>query len=341
MRLPLRVCTVAGCALIAAACATPPPETETGGGPRTLVVETTAMPIDRIYRSMQGPWGMAPVDADRLDWVVSFRSEVVDARSGDLLGDEFFCHSQLQLPNSTRLMVAATGSEEIRFPEGFAMPVASILSALPESERSLGFLGMLLNNHRADADELALIRSTVEYYRDEDLDAPPRRLYKVGLPIAVEDLDAYELPPGEEMSGDETTHCVLVKGRNTHWIVPPGPQLTRTLYRDFLPEGIESATVHYAVAHLHNHGRYVSLTDLATGEVLWRTDVRYEPERVQIEEIPVFSSPAGFSVHRGREYLVEAFYDNTSGGDVDAMALIDLYYDPGREVLITYPEPPS
>ena len=167
---------------------------------------------------------------------------------------------------------------------------------------------------------------------------PPKKLYKVGLPIGVDDLEAYNAD-GPPISADgATTHCVLVNGWNTHWIVPPGEQLVRTTYENFLPV---DATVHYAVVHLHNHGRWLLLRDKTTGEELWRTEVEYEKDRVQILSIPVYSSERGFRMYRDREYEVEAYYLNTSDRDVDAMALIDLYYNPDGDVSVTYPGDPA
>jgi hypothetical protein len=309
-------------------------------GPRVRVFETGPLHIDRIYPSMLGPYDHRIVDTADLDWVSAYRTEVVEAGSGKKLSDEYFCHSQLQLLNTTRLMVTATGSEEIRFPEGFAMPVTRILDGLPADQRPTRFLGMVLNNHRPDIDLTARIRATVEYRTDEDVGNPPRikKLFKVGLAVGVDDAATYKPEDTFQAGDDVTTHCVLLHGMNTHWVVPPGTQRVRTTYADFLPV---DARVHYAVVHLHNYGRWLRLNDRTTGETLWRTEVEYEPDRVQIARIPVYSSAMGFPIHKDHTYEVEAFYDNTSGHDVDAMALIDLYYNPQGNVDITYPTGPS
>jgi hypothetical protein len=315
-----------------------------GGGPaepvpQSLVLETDPLRIDRIYTSMEGPYDRVPLDTSKLDWVTAYRTEVVDANSGGKIGDEFFCHSQLQLMNTTRLLVTATGSESIVFPEGFGMPVTQILSGLHPQERSVTLLGMALNNHRPDIDRTARVRFTIDYWEDDDPERPAdlKTLYKVGLPMTVEDLEAYQPPAGVEAHGDAATHCVLVEGQRTHWIVPPGPQTTRKRFRGIVAV---PATVHFAVVHLHNHAKWMELRDLTTGETLWRTEVAYEPDRVQIEEIPVYSSLEGFTIHPDHEYEIEAFYDNVSAGDVDAMAQMDLYYHPIRNERITYPKGP-
>lgn len=287
---------------------------------------------------MEGPFDHAAVDVSHMDWVTAFRSEVVDARSGRPLGHEFFCHSQLQLENTTRLMVAATGSEEIRFPQGFAMPVSSIVGALPADRRGVGFVGMVLNNHIQPIDELAVVRATIEYWRNEDLQSPPRKLFKVGLPVGAEDAVHYTPPANGTAGDDPAAHCSLVQDRNTHWLVPPGELRTETRYSGVVPV---DATVHYAVVHLHNYGVWLRLTDKTTGQVLWQTDVAYEPDRVQIKKIPVYSSTEGFPLYKDHEYEVAALYRNTTDREVDAMALLDLYYNPQGNVDITYPDGPG
>ena len=110
------------CAVVVTGCGdgTPPPAQDTAATvaapARTRITETGPLKIDRIFHSMQGPYDRIAVDVSDLDWVTSLRTEVVDASTGEKLGDEFFCHSQLQQRNATRLMVTATGSEEIHFP---------------------------------------------------------------------------------------------------------------------------------------------------------------------------------------------------------------------------------
>jgi hypothetical protein len=307
----------------------------TGMSPRHMVLETDVLPIDRIYTSMAGPSGRAPVDFSELDWVTAYRTEVIDAQSDERMGDEFFCHSQLQMLNGTRLMVTATGSAEIRFPEGYGMTVSQILRGVGPDQRSMTFLGMVLNNYVPDIDRKAKVRATIEYWKDDDPGRPPlQKLYKTGLTMEVEDLAEYKPPAGEPTNDDVASHCVLVGGANAHWLVPPGPQTTRKRYARFLAI---DGTVHYAVAHLHNYGRYVRLTDVTTGERLWQTDVQYEPDRMQIARIPVYSSLEGFPIYKQHVYEIEAFYDNTTDHDVDAMAQIDLYFHPKGDVSLTYP----
>jgi hypothetical protein len=294
---------------------------------RTKTVETSPMKIDRLYPSMTGPYEVVAVDTSDMDWITAVRTEVVE-EGGSLMGGEFFCHSQIQLTTGMRLTVNATGTDEIRLPEGFAVPVNQILAGLPAESRTVGFLGMVLNNHFPTIDRQARIRATVEYLRDEDLGSspPPKKLYPFHLSMKVNDLALYQPPEdGPQPHEDVTTHCALVDGQETHWFVPPGKQLTRGPAGGMVP--LES-TIHHISAHLHNHGEYIRLTDLTDGKILWQVDVEYEKDRRQILNIPVYSSTEGFPVYPDHDYQMEVFYNNTSDADVDAMAILYMYFNP-------------
>jgi len=315
--------------------------TSAGPKPRIAKFGTETLPIDQIYHSMQGPFDRVYIDASELDWVTAARTDVVEQASQKRMGDEFFCHSQLQLPNGTRLLTMATGADELRFPKGFAMPVSAIVRGQPEPLRALTFLGMVLNNHEAEINKQTKVVSTVEYFKDEDFGTGPRpkKLYMTSLLMEVDDLEAYK--PGKDeppISDDVTTHCALVEqplgGKlKLHWMVPPGLQKTRKRYKAFTPI---DGTVHFAWAHLHNYGVYMRLTDLTDGKVVFQADVENEPDRDQIANITHYASEKGFRLYRDHEYEIEALYNNTLDHDVDAMAMMVLYYNPDGNRGIQY-----
>jgi hypothetical protein len=305
--------------------------------PRTRTVETLPMAIDRIYPSMTGPYELVEVDTSDMDWVTAIRTEVVDEADGASMGGEFFCHSQLQLHSGLRLMVNATGTEEIRLPPGFGIPVGQILAGIPSAVRSVRFLGMVLNNHFPAIDRQARIRATIEYVREKDLGSSPalRKLYPFHISMRVEDLALYEPPAdGPQPHEDVTTHCALVGGQETHWLVPPGRQKPRRRFTGLVP--IQS-TVHHIATHVHNHGEYVRLSDVTEGRVLWQANVEYESGRRQIRNIPVYSSVDGLRVYPDHEYEIEALYDNTMDVDVDAMAMMYLYFNPEGDRALLLP----
>lgn len=322
------------------------PSTEVAGqpaapAPRTTTFDTDTLAIDQIYHSMQGPFDRVYLDASELDWVTAIRTDVIDQASQQRMGDEFFCHSQLQLVNGTRLLTMATGADELRFPKGFAMPVSAIVAGQPKDKRALTFLGMVLNNHETDINRQAKVRTTLEYFDDDDFGTSPRpkKLYMTSLLMEVEDLEEYK--PGKDeppISEDVTTHCALVEqplgGKLAlHWMVPPGLQKTRKLDKNFVPI---DGTVHFAWAHLHNYGVYMRLTDVTEGKVVFQADVENETKRDQIANITHYASEEGFPLYKDHVYEIEALYNNTTDHDVDAMAMMVLYYNPEGDRSIKY-----
>lgn len=306
---------------------------------QTKVFELGPLKIDRIFHSMDGPSVRERFDINDIDWVTAFRSEVIDAATGEKLPDRFFCHSQMQLDTETRLLVTATGIPAIEFPEGFGMPLRRILNAMPAPRRGVTLFGMVLNNTDPDIDQDVKVRLTIEYLSFPYGVLPPdlKKLYKVGLPMTREPLTADAGGHDHHDHGGGEMEDGLVEGMKQHWVVPAGRQETRKQYSDVVPV---DSTVHYGLVHLHNYATYMKLTDLTDGKVLWETRVVNEPGTSQIAKIPAYSSVTGFPLYKSHQYEIETLYDNTSGGPVDAMAMMYLFYHPGGNEDITYPETP-
>ena len=106
--------------------------------------DSDAYPIDQIYRSMKGPKGRKVVQlmdeglAAELIWVVGYRTEIVEADGDAVLSGEFMCHNNLNLAEldrhaklfnwpraNPRLFTLSQGQMEVRFPEGFGIPIHS------------------------------------------------------------------------------------------------------------------------------------------------------------------------------------------------------------------------
>lgn len=343
MRTPLPRTALFGALLLlavaASGCGAPAAETASVATVRTAsrIVEVGPLRIDGIAHSMEGEFQRAPLDTAGIGWITGFRTEVVDAASGTPLGDEFFCHSQVQLATGARLLVAATGIRELRLPEGFGIPLEQILGDLEEPWRPVSLLGMVLNNHRAELRRDVKLRFVVDYVPDDDRAAAAAvsRLYRASVTI-LPDREGVEILEGAPLAPVSTPRWA--HGKTGHWIVPPGRQVIRQRYRGLIPG---PTRVHYAAVHLHNHSRSVTLNDLTTGETLWSTEVVYEDERDQIREIPVYSSAEGFPMSPDHEYELVAEYRNDGDEPVDAMATMYLYHHPEGDRRMTYPPAPG
>lgn len=335
-----------------AACApTAPPEDEiTGVVVKTRVAETDPLDVDSVYHSMEGPWQRVVLDPTDIGWITGFRTEVLNAASGERLGDEFFCHSQIQLATTARLAVAATGIDEISFPAGYGIPIEEIVSGLEAPWNEISLLGMVLNNHGSDVPGDVKLRFTVDYVPPGDYgEAGIRKLYKASVPVVPnlehqsEESASWERGDTVVLVGDDLQPGDLpdtTMGKEGHWMVAPGKQVIRQRYRNLI--GV-ATSVHYGIVHMHNHGVSMKLTDLTDDKVLWETELQYEEsaDRVQIVDIPVYSSTEGFVMYPDHEYEIESVYDNASDVAVDAMAVMYLYHHPLKNERISFPIPRS
>lgn len=111
-----------------------------------LEVEILSRPykLDRVYRSMQGPYGNQAairLADDATVWLTGVETQVVDEDGIEPVSNEFFCHSNLTLSPSTtspaehnagfarpthadwRLFTLVPGRMSIELPEGFGVPI--------------------------------------------------------------------------------------------------------------------------------------------------------------------------------------------------------------------------
>ncbi len=327
--------------LLLVALTVPPAGAAGPGAPPTVmtrVVELGPLRIDGIYHSMEGVFERAMLDTSDIGWITGFRTEVVDPVTGDPLGDEYFCHSQIQLATGARLMVAASGIPALQLPSGFGIPLQQILGDLEEPWRGVSLLGMALNNHNGDLSADVNIRFLVDYISASDPSGAETidKLYRASVTVlphrGVTVLAGDQLEPGELPAN--------AHGKTGHWMVPPGRQVIRQQHTKLVPG---PTRVHYGVVHMHNYGSSLKLTDVTEGRVLWETRVEYDPDvnYSQIARIPVYSSGTGFVMHPDHIYEIESTYDNSTDTPVDAMAVMYLYHHPLGGQNMTYPPAPG
>ena len=118
-----------------------------------------------------------------------------------------------------------------------------------------------------------------------------------------------------------------------HWYVPPG----RHEYRHRLkPLKMTFDTrAHYIYAHLHPFGESLELIDLTTGRSIFKSTAHNYADQIAVEEITHYSSQEGLPILRDHDYEIVAIYNNTTGHEIDSMAVMYLYrkrqLDPVRE----------
>ena len=322
----------------------------------TQVGVSPLLHIDRKYKSMEGPSALTTFTLQpgppEILWITAYRTEVVDTdgRSEDSLR-EFMCHNNLNFDaevhrerfgltrfvNFGRMFTASQGALEIVFPEGFGIPVLS--------DEPLEVQTMVLNHNREDADLSVRHRITVEFMRDADAPGRLRPLYPVATPgmALLQGPNGYyglSKEPSHEQAGSScavgivapnapkgTKYWTDPQGRvfTQHWVVPPGREVRHTLITRIMNLPFDT-TLHFINAHLHPFAESVELRDLTTDETLFRAAAHPPDHGIGLAHIESFTSPTGIPVYLDHEYEIVSVYENPTGVDQDAMAVLYLYF---------------
>lgn len=333
--------------LIAAACRdasdTPPPV-------ETKVVYSDAFTIDTTWASMQGPYHVIEVQladstSHELLWVVGYEAAIVDADTREQKSSEFMCHSNVDLDMarhreifgwskypSRRLFTLSEGQTEVRLPDGFGIPL--------RSDEPLSVTAQVLNHNYHGAPIRVRQRVTVHFVRDRALRHSLVPLYQRGVNTLVH-LDGpaggFNMDAAEEMMHDhggaegmaaDTLPYHDKQGRTFagHWIVKPGREVRRTPINGWL-QMQEDMKVHYVSVHLHPFAESVALRDVTTGETVLASKAENRSDRIGLARVDQIASPEGITLHKDHQYELVSAYNNTSGSDRTAMAVMYLYIE--------------
>jgi hypothetical protein len=313
---------------------------------RSLTLVSQPYPLDKIYRSMEGPMSIEHGIAlpgehnSSIEWITGVATEVVDAADQKPISQEFFCHSNLtfaehsgtarqfnqQLGGRThldwRLFTLVPGRLSIELPPGFGVPVPA--------NASLDYVTMSLNLNPRDEVVNVRMRTKVHTVAAGQADAPTKALFRRALYVLQpHDESAANMPAC--MAASPTHHmgagCAEFKpddGLTNHWIVPRGRHVYKTEITPQLNIPFDT-TIHYATIHVHPFARGMQLRDLTTGETILSLSSRDWPDRIGVAHVDEFKSVSGIPIFRDHRYELAVEYDNTSGANTDAMAILYLY----------------
>ncbi len=318
------------------------------GGEKGLTVLSETYEIDRIYRSMKGPESTQELslsdDGERdLIWIKGFKAVMVEPDGESPMSQEFMCHSNLDFDignhskimgwkknnSSSRLFTLSQGQFEIKFPEGYGIPILS--------EEKLSLTTQVLNLNDAENKHQVRHKVTIDHVNDSDLDAPMKALFPVsayGLKLLEGDDGHFNVKNADEKHGKG---CLVGENADTsdykdkfnrsftgHWVVKPGREVNHTLVTEILNVPYDT-TIHYIAVHLHPFAESMELKDLTTGETVFRSNVVGTANRIGIESVEYYSSQEGIPIYKDHEYQVISVYNNTSDEDQDSMAVMFLY----------------
>jgi len=328
------------------------------GASHAVESESEIFTMDRIYRSMFGPADtdrvtLLQTDEPEVLWITAVRSDIVGADGETPESAEYFCHSvlarhgkpqpdrlrqlqQLGLSVQNRKMFTLVqGLNEIRFPQGFGIPVFS--------NDQFDIVAMVMNPSEPEEPVRVGIDSRIEYVRASELDREIKPLFLVPLVLMVPLEGADADHSTHQHGGDET--CLAadsasptarsVEGsvpishvsttHSGHWYVPPGRHTYRYRLAPLRNRINFDTKVHYIASHLHPFGESLELIDLTTGESVFKATAHNFPNRVAVEKITHYSSGEGLTIDRSHEHELVAVYNNTTDQDVDSMAVMYLY----------------
>ena len=307
--------------------------------------------VDAIYKSMMGPqstleFAVAP-DVSELLWIAGYEAVMKEADGVTDSSQEFMCHSNLDVDapsyhrryptrvfKTPRLFTLSQGQLEIRFPEGFGMPMMST--------EKMNLTTQVLNLNVVAEPFGVRHQVSLDYVRDADLEKPlkpliPRSVQAMVLvdgdhpyfSITKEELDEQVHGPGclvREHAGEDHEFSTDRYGQKFtgFWYVPPGrhenvSQATRLLKLPY------DTTVHYIAVHLHPYAESMELRDATLGKTVFKSAVRQAEGKIGLSEVEYFTSAEGVPVYKDHEYQLITIYNNTSGEQQDSMAVMHLY----------------
>lgn len=304
---------------------------------------------------MEGPFsirsGMRANESSQcpVQWLTGIESQVVDAADEKLISQEFFCHSNLTFTEhgegpahfnqraggSThldwRLFTLVPGRMSIDLPKGFGIPVPA--------DALLDYVTMSLNLNVKNEVVNLRMRTKLHAIAADDPDAPTKALFRRALYVLQPQADSAmggmnEVSPHHVGAGCAdfcrvnfsavSTVGKLGEGQTLHWIVPPG---RHTYTTDVTPQFNLpfDTTIHYATIHVHPFARNMELRDATTGKTVFHLTSRDWPDRLGVAHVDEIKSAEGIPILRNHRYELRAEYDNTSGLNSDAMAILYLY----------------
>lgn len=306
--------------------------------------------LDKKYRSMTGPWSIDKttlIEAEKpeLLWIVGYESTMQDADSGEQISQEFMCHANLDVEASEyfkdfptapslsgRLFTLSQGQYRIDFPEGFGIPISS--------DMPVSLATQVLNLNHDEIDRNVRHKVTVRFLRDSEANRPMTAMYQAAVEgfkalgdaryygILAEDVNEEEFGPGcgagqAAIAGD-SDNDPHGQEFTAHWVVSPGVEVNRTNVTRFLNLPFDT-NIHYIAVHMHPFGEQLVLRDLTTNTTVYEAHTVNPPGRIGLEKVDFFTSPGGLPVYKGHQYELISTYNNTSGADVDSMAVMYLY----------------
>jgi cyclophilin family peptidyl-prolyl cis-trans isomerase len=280
-------------------------------------------------------------------WITGFQTEMVGADGVTPTLPEFMCHVNLdfnamehkQLMGSgsnanSRILTLSQGQINVRFPEGFGMPVLS--------NEPLSLNTQVLNHNLEHPNMQVRHKITFTFARDSDLKEPLKPLFNdsaFGMKL-LEGKDGHygmgsvdmvkhgpSCLPGDtapNAHGGSIYQDQFASKFTGHWVVKPGRETNHTNVTKYMNLPYDT-TLHFAAVHLHPYAVSLELRDLTTGKSVFKSKARSFKDKIGLSFVDSFSSAKGVPLFRDHEYDLVSVYNNTTQTDKDSMAVVLLF----------------
>jgi len=307
--------------------------------------------VTPVLNSRQRPVRLGPT-TNEFVWLTGLDTEIVDANTQTPVSQEFFCHSNLAFSEKGatpdqynarfggkthldwRLFSLVPGRRSIDLPPGFGIPVPS--------DASLDYFTMSLNLNPPKEAVNVRMRTHLHTVAADDPGAPTKALFRravyvlqpegesdagMGPKCTMKPTDHVGAGCGEWKTiknSDGSTMVMPVEGMTNHWNVTPGHHIYRSDITPQLNLPFDT-TIHYATIHVHPFARRMELHDLTAGKTLLTLNSQDWSGRIGVAHVDEFKSIDGVLLSKGHRYELTVDYNNTSGANTDAMAILYLY----------------
>ena len=324
-----------------------------------LEVISPVYKVDRIYKSMTGPWSgesvqLLNIDPPELVWITGCHVQMVGPDGATHMPEQFMCHANLDFdgnwhndlfrstkPLDGRLFTLSQGQLHVEFPRGFGLPVMS--------NEVLSLSTQVLNLNLKECSLQVRHKVHIDFVRDRDAGATMKPLYECGVAgmVSLEGRElVYDLTDqdpahgghGHAAEGPCKSCCVpgakaingyensdsLGRRFTTHWIVKPGREENRTRATTMMALPFDT-TIHYIAVHMHPFAESLELRDVTENKSLFHSRVRNLEGEIGLASVDYFSSEEGIPVRKDHEYELVSVYNNTTADNQDSMAVMYLY----------------
>lgn len=284
-----------------------------------------------------------------LFWLKGIKIEVIGEEEKPLPTTEFVCHMNLdtdrafrakafpeaKASETERLLCLTQGLDSITFPPGFGLPVAS-----DEPWRIV----MQAANRTSSGSRLVKHKLTFYFIKDSELIRPLKALtWSVPYISVVVDRDTRA---AQETEKTNHPHCGISSsgvtapnggegsvwtdniGRkvSAHWVVPPGKH--NYVNPVTVPEfGDKDRTIHLAWAHIHPLCTEFSLSSCADSKKVFEGKATTSTKNgLLLKKIDCISDAKGILLKGGKNYQLQATYDNTTGEAQDSMVSCGIFF---------------